>query len=508
MLLKLNLKVTASLLFFICLLFFSKAIAQSSATIPGDFPDPSVISANGEYFAVGTSSEWSPHLPIYSSKNMRDWVQTGFVFSSTPEWAESSFWAPEYFYHDGLYYIYYSAKRKGDGVSCIGVATSRFPDRDFVDQGIVVDYGSESIDAYVVKEGDDLYMTWKAYGLDDRPIELLGSKMSKDGMSLIGEPFTLIKDTQKIGIEGQSFVKKNGYYYMFYSAGACCGPACDYRVYASRSKSLKEPFTNVSETVLLGENNFWKCMGHGTFIQGPQDKYYYLFHGYNKEGTVYTGREGLLAELIWSDKGDPVFDFVANSNEVSKDLILDFTKSKDQLWQWDFKNSKPTWKFIPEGVRIGGDVIPSNETGIVMTWRPNSKHYAINTKLFLDESNAQALKGLTIYGEKDKAIGIGVQVNAVKVWQTNDQGIQEITSVELPQGLKAIELKLVVLADQSCKVFYKQADNWISIDLAGNSFSIKDLAPWDRSPRAGLHFKGEKDQYGFFSNFAMKNLVK
>ncbi|MGH2623763.1 MAG: glycoside hydrolase family 43 protein, partial [Sphingobacterium sp.] len=381
MLSKLNLRVTAALLCSVFLILFSKANAQSSATIPGDFPDPSVIQANGAYFAVGTSSEWAPHLPIYYSKNMHDWVQTGFVFSITPEWAESSFWAPEYFYHEGLYYVYYSAKRKGDGVSCIGVATSRFPDRDFVDQGIVVDYGTESIDAYVVKEGDDLYMTWKAYGLDDRPIELLGSKMTKDGKSLVGEPFTLIKDTQGIGIEGQSFVKKDGYYYMFYSAGACCGPGCDYRVYASRSKSLKEPFTNVSETVLLGENQSWKCMGHGTFINGERDERYYLYHGYSKQGSVYTGREGLLAKLIWSDMGDPVFEFIENTNEANRNISLDFSQSKDQMWQWDFKNSKPNWKFTPTGARISGEIVPSNQTGIVLTWRPNAVQYSMTSTI-------------------------------------------------------------------------------------------------------------------------------
>ena len=508
MLSKLNLRGIATILCLTCLLLFSRAFAQSSATIPGDFPDPTVIQANGEYFAVGTSSEWAPHLPIYSSKNMHDWVQTGFVFSTTPDWAESSFWAPEYFYHEGLYYIYYSAKRKGDGVSCIGVATSRFPDRDFVDHGIVVDYGSESIDAYVVKEGDELYMTWKAYGLDDRPIELLGSKMSKDGMSLVGEPFTLIKDTQGIGVEGQSFVKKDGYYYMFYSAGNCCGPGCNYRVYASRSKSLFEPFTNVSEAVLLGENNLWKCMGHGTFINGPQDELYYLYHGYSKESSIYTGREGLLAELVWSDKGDPVFEFVANSKEANKNLSIDFSKSKEQLWQWDFKNSKPSWKFTPKGVRLSGELPSTNQTGVVLTWRPNTGQYSVKSTILLDKNNAQALKGLAVYGDKDRAVGVGVQANQIKVWQTNDQGFQELKSVELPKDLKKLELQLVVHSDQSCKIYYKNIDKWIAIELEGDGLSVKDLAPWDRSPRPGIHFKGKKDQFATFANFSMENVIE
>src|SRR5690606_22387137 len=102
---------------------------QERAIIPGDFPDPTVIRADGRYYAIGTSSEWGPHFPVYVSDDLKNWNQTGFVFETPPSWASSSFWAPEYFYHDGLYYVYYSARRKEDGVSCIGVATSVYPDR-------------------------------------------------------------------------------------------------------------------------------------------------------------------------------------------------------------------------------------------------------------------------------------------------------------------------------------------------------------------------------------------
>src|SRR5690349_4375515 len=88
------------ILFFIQMSMTNFSQAQSKASIPGDYPDPSTIYANGKYYAVGTSSEWAPHLPIFSSKDLREWKQEGFVFDKTPEWVESSFWAPEYFYHN------------------------------------------------------------------------------------------------------------------------------------------------------------------------------------------------------------------------------------------------------------------------------------------------------------------------------------------------------------------------------------------------------------------------
>ncbi|MGO3307730.1 MAG: glycoside hydrolase family 43 protein, partial [Sphingobacterium sp.] len=124
-----------SLFLFLCILMVTPLPllrAQQTAHIPGDFADPSVIAAGGKYYSIGTSSEWAPHFPIYSSDDLDEWTQEGFLFEKAPEWTGSSFWAPEYFYHRGLYYVYYSAKRKADGVSCIGVATSKYPDRGFV----------------------------------------------------------------------------------------------------------------------------------------------------------------------------------------------------------------------------------------------------------------------------------------------------------------------------------------------------------------------------------------
>ncbi|SDL12011.1 Arabinan endo-1,5-alpha-L-arabinosidase precursor [Sphingobacterium mizutaii] len=496
-------------LFLIVAVFNSTSLlAQNQARIVGDFADPSVISANGKYYAVGTSSEWAPHLPIYTSTNLLEWKQVGFVFEKTPDWIASSFWAPEYFYQDGTYYVYYSAKRKSDGVSCIGVATSKFPDRGFVDQGIVVDYGTESIDAFVVRDGKDLYMTWKAYGLDKRPIELLGSKLSADGLKLEGEPFSILQDTAKIGIEGQSFIKKDGYYYMFYSAGACCGPGCDYHVQAVRSKTIRGPYEDVGESVLLGSNERWKCMGHGTFVTDKKGDYYYLFHGYSQNGTVFTGRQGLLAKLEWSDQDKPVFDFIKNDDKDSESSFrLDFRKIKrnEVFGQWDFRNSIPNFQVNTTGLLLSPAQIKGNEVGSVLTWRPANKKYAISAKLDLIHSDKDLMKGIVIYGDKDRAIGLAAQGNQLIVWQVNGEEWKVLSSQEIQGDTKAIELRLQTEADLSCKALFKvQNGTWTNIEIKdSSSFNLKELAPWDRSPRPGLQVKGGPNEKAVFTELSL-----
>ena len=49
----LRLTIFSFLILFFCFQFDVKA--QAGAAIPGDFPDPTVIRANGKYYAVGTS---------------------------------------------------------------------------------------------------------------------------------------------------------------------------------------------------------------------------------------------------------------------------------------------------------------------------------------------------------------------------------------------------------------------------------------------------------------------
>src|SRR5687768_14357483 len=211
---------------------YSKDTSQrkENPVIPGDFADPSLIRNGKIYYATGTSSEWAPHFPLFQSTDLLHWQSIGYIFSQTPSWAASSFWAPELFFWKGTYFLYYVARKKSDGISCIGVATSKDPVKGFTDRGILLEFGKEAIDPFVIKEDGKLYMTWKAYGLDQRPIEILGSRLSDDGLKIEGEPFTLLRDDEKKGLEGQCLVKKGQYYYLFYSTGACCGPKCSYQV--------------------------------------------------------------------------------------------------------------------------------------------------------------------------------------------------------------------------------------------------------------------------------------
>lgn len=468
--------------------------------IAGDFADPSIIRANNQYYAVGTSSEWAPHFPVYNSKDLLNWKQTGYVFEQAPAWTSGSFWAPEYDYHDQTYFIYYTAKRKKDNISCIGVATSKYPDRGFVDHGIIIDYGKEAIDAFVYLDGSTRYITFKAYGLDKRPIEILAYKLAQNGLKVEAQPFSLLKDDAHIGLEGQSILKKDGYYYLFYSAGNCCGVQCDYNVRVARSTSFAGPYELYAANPLLMENEYWKCSGHGTFVKAADGTDHYLYHAYNKKTNVFSGRQGMLAQLSWPQKGGwPVLK-EQSGPELNQDLKITFTKPEiDKRWQWDFRNSSPTINQKNGQLHLTGTT-NNNLTGIALTVRPVSAIFEATATVTNTNS---ALKGLVYYGDAGAAIGIGIAGNEIVYWKVENKTRTVLSKIKVTTKVP-VELKMKTAEDLNLMVFYREVHGaWQNVPVK-EKITVNFLPQWDRSPRIGLHFSGSNNQGADFSSFALK----
>ncbi|MBZ4191354.1 family 43 glycosylhydrolase [Niabella beijingensis] len=463
--------------------------------IPGDFADPSVIRVGNTYYATGTSSEWAPHYPLFISGDLIHWKQSGYIFNKTPDWASSSFWAPELLYRNGIYYVYYTARKKSDGISCIGVATSEDPEKGFTDRGIVVEFGKEAIDAFVAEENGQWYITFKAYGLDDRPIELLGYQLSDDGLKTVGAPFMLLRGEKKKGMEGQCIVRRNNYYYLFYSAGDCCGLRCSYHVNVARSKTLKGPYTPFEGNPVLDAFDDWKCTGHGTIVTDKKGTDYFLFHAYNKITDVHTGRQGMLARLRWDEQtGWPSFYPVPG--EPVRGFSDDFSgTSLNAAWQWDFRHTQPVSRPGKGWLYLSGTPGPENRTGTALTIRPFYADYEMTTAVL---NRNPALKGLTVYADADQAIGIGVKNDSVEVWCVKDKVRSVLRTVKI-NGALTCYLKMTVMEGKPSGFYWSNdPHNWKAVDMDGTGIS-GFLPPWDRSSRPGLQQQGTAPAaFGFF----------
>lgn len=464
--------------------------------IPGDFADPSVIRVGNTYYAAGTSSEWAPHYPLYTSTDLVHWKSLGYVFPETPDWASSSFWAPELFYRNGLYYVYYTARKKSDNISCIGVATSKDPAKGFVDRGIVVDFGKEAIDAFITEADKKLYLSFKAYGLDDRPIELLCYELAEDGLKTVGEPFMLLRDDQRQGLEGQCVIKRNNYYYLLYSAGGCCGSKCSYHVNIARAASFKGPYEKYDSNPVLDGQAEWKCTGHGTIVQTAKGVDHYLYHAYSKDNDVYTGRQGMLAKLNWDKKtGWPGFEVISGENVGGfKD---DFSSARlNENWQWDFRNTTPEIRIEKGWLHLSGKTTADNISGTIVTVRPAKPNYQITTSVV---NHNAALKGLAVYGDANQSVGIGIANDTVKVWSVQNNTLRLLNTVTV-KSKAPIQLKLVAENGYQLKFYWSDvAGKWNQLPTGDTYFNADFLPPWDRSPRPGLIQSGtEPAVFDFF----------
>ena len=261
---------------FFCAASLATGLAQQESyftnpVIHGDVADPSIIRIDQTYYITGTSSEWAPYYPVFTSTDLVNWQQTGHVFDEKPEWTKSSFWAPEWYQHKGKVYVYYTARKQSDNISCIGVAVADSPTGKFKDYGPVVEFGKEAIDAFILEDKGKLYISWKAYGLDNQPIELLACKLTDDGLRLDGKPFSLLRDDERQGMEGQHWFKKDGYYYIIYSVRGCCGPQSDYAVSVARSKKLEGPYEKYQGNPILHGSKEVLSIGHGTITTHRTD---------------------------------------------------------------------------------------------------------------------------------------------------------------------------------------------------------------------------------------------
>ena len=498
------------LLLLMCLCSCTSVVTYTNPVIPGDMPDPSLIRFEGRYYAAGTSSEWAPYYPVYSSDDLVNWNHEGYIFDEKPAWTLSSFWAPELFCMNDRVYCYYTARRESDGVSYIGVASSDRPDGDYQDHGLIVEHGSEAIDAFVFDDDGHLYISWKAYGLDSRPIEIVAARLSQDGLSLESEPFTLLVDEEGIGIEGQCHLKIGEYYYLIYAARGCCGPRSDYEVRVARADSFLGPYENCPVNPILkgGDGDFISC-GHGTVVYGDDGRMFYMCHAYKKGAEFFMGRQPVIHELVLDDDGWLSFvngDIALSEQKVpcrgvkqkAKEGFYDDFDASEQSpeWTWNYPYADVSAVTNDGKLYLSGKPFNGNRYGTAYCVRARAPRYSIETQLLDSGGN---VSGLTFYGDQENLVIWGLVDDRLSLVEISDGNETVIYQIEKPDG----QLYLKADVREGCKAVFLYSldgENWKSV--IHDPIDMSKLVRWDRVFRPGLvttATKGDTAVFGYFS---------
>ena len=495
---------------------------QSSTTfknpvIAGDLPDPTVIRVGKMYYAAGTSSDFAPIYPLYESADLVNWKQIGSAFNEVPAWASDSFWAPELFYKDGTFYLYYTAKRKGDRISCIGVATTKDLSKGFTDHGIIVQWGNEAIDGFVFQDDNKkMYFCWKAYGLTKgRPVEILASEMNADGLSLVGDHFSLTRYDESWkgeGDEGPCLVKHGEYYYLFYSVGGCCDNRCSYRVRVSRSKNLKTGWEQLPEPILEG-GSLWKCPGHGTLVSTPENRFFYLYHSYNAIDFEYIGRQGMLGEVVWNEvTGWPLFK---EGNTPSVQAEMPFPRTRQQrdsiysdnfstdknlkFWQWDLKKPKPV-------ISISNGLLTFSASRKEIAFAglsPKTGNYSFEAEI---AQITDDLSGICIYGNSKNLLTLAVSRSKMVLFRLKNGEKEFLAETVIPESTPVF-LKMEATHGRVYRFFWSNDQkNWIAVKIQNEDTLDGNFLPqWGVAMRTGLLIDGKS---GSFSSVRMEKFLQ
>ena len=508
---------------FLSLAAFGAMLASAQAevfyhnpVVAGDYPDPAVIRVGKDYWATATSSEWGPQFPLLHSRDLVNWEVVGHVFSKRPEWSVANYWAPEIAEHEGRYYVYYVGRKKG-GPLAVAVATSDKPQGPYTDHGVLVAQPPGSIDAVPFDdEKGERYLIWKEDGNSRKmPTILWIQKLNEDGTKLVGDMKELIRNDapwEGAVVEGPFIVKRDGWFYMFYSGSGCCGAGCNYALGVARSRSLHGPYEKCPRNPILAGNETWKCPGHGSIIQDEGGRYFLMYHAYAVKDHIFTGRQGLLDEVKFGADGWPTLNdgkgpstkAISPFGVAEKKAELSYADEfdRDRLhpgWQWPVADE-------PQYQLGGGRLIlrPARETndvtGGVLARATTTGDYTAETVLDAAAISANALAGISAFGDRANAIGLSVGKGKLVLWRRERGKHTQLDTRPAPAS-KNLHLRLITTGGSQFK-FAASPDGrqWTSV---GDNQQGKHLPPWDRNVRVALTVGGGENVSATFVSFRL-----
>lgn len=314
----------------------------TNPVLDSDFPDPAVLAAaDGFHYAYATQGG-GHNIQVARSRDLVRWDRLRDALPVKAPWAQKTqdYWAPHVIENRGRYYLYYSAKPDAALTDttrglCLAVATADRPEGPFTDSGRPLQCGAGFINidpmAYDDPATGKRLLYW---GSGFGPIKVQELAPDRLSFAVGSAPVSLVEPIKAEDptnysrlIEGAWVVRREGWYYLFYSGDNCCGPKAHYAVMVARSRSATGPFetlaaaTSAPNSVILGQRSHWLAPGHNAVVLDARGRTWMLYHAVDTRrprskptDDINTRRVMLLDPIGWRD-GWPRLEGVAPSTE-------------------------------------------------------------------------------------------------------------------------------------------------------------------------------------------------
>ncbi len=278
-------------------------IYDNTVGLVPDCADPYILKYNDMYFLYGTGG--ADGIKVYQSNDMVTWskavgVRSGYALHKNDVWGDKWFWAPEVYYLNGKFYMFFSAEEE------LCVAESSSPLGPFT-QSIQTPFHTnvKEIDSHLFIDDDGkkyLYFVrftngneiWVAELNDDlksiKETTLKRCIGASNGLQTWEQSTLEPYPGSKVN-EGPFILKHNGWYYLTYSANHYQNP--NYGVGYATSKSPLGPWTKYSGNPILIGNSKISGTGHHSFVNIGPGCQYIVYHSHLSPTVVSPRKLGI-----------------------------------------------------------------------------------------------------------------------------------------------------------------------------------------------------------------------
>lgn len=273
--------------------------------IPGFHPDPSVCRVGEFYYLVNSSFEYAPGVPIFRSRDLREWTLLGHVLDRPEQLRvagagpSGGIFAPTLRHHDGRFWMITTNVSDGPGQLLVTATDPAGPWSDPVRIP-----GVPGIDPDLAWDEDGTcWISWSG----EQPAGeqgILQAQLDTGTGELLTEPKVVWRGTGGKYPEGPHLYRRGSTWYLLIAEG---GTERGHMVTIARGPAPDGPFEGCPDNPLLTARSTSRPVqniGHSDLVERPDGTWAIVFLGVRPDGASPSwhvlGRETFAAEVDWS----------------------------------------------------------------------------------------------------------------------------------------------------------------------------------------------------------------
>lgn len=259
-----------------------------NSDIPVTLADPFILLYDDIYYAYGTGA--ADGIEVMISDDLKSWkradnAQNGLALHKRDSFGEKWFWAPEVYYINGQFYMYYTAEEH----ICVAVSDSPLgPFRQ--EQHKPMLEGEKTIDNSLFIDDDGTpYLFFDRF---NDGLNIWVAALENDLMTIKTETLhpcihvsQAWEEVWPRVNEGSFVIKHNGLYYMTYSANSYESPF--YGIGCATATTIMGEWTKYPHNPLLQKPSKLVGVGHSSLFRDKKGDWKIVFHAHQDSTKIH-----------------------------------------------------------------------------------------------------------------------------------------------------------------------------------------------------------------------------